>query len=228
MRAHDKAQSGDRRAYHPAVPGWRAFRVTGPLLLAVVGITSTLLGAGPASGEGLAATTASASLTSGQHPLARGPAPTRLRIPAIGVNSPMMPLGLSYDGSLQVPPDRFTSGWFTGGPRPGQLGPAVIAAHVHWNGQWGAFQHLADLNYGDKIKVDRRDGSTVVFSVTRVSRFKKTQFPTSLVYGNIDHVGLRLITCDGFSATQHAYLDNVVVFAMLVGLDGSKSVAIDR
>jgi hypothetical protein len=72
------------------------------------------------------------------------------------------------------------------------------------------------LNYGDRIKIDRRDGTTVVFRVTRVSRFKKTHFPTSLVYGNVDHVGPRLITCDGFSATQHAYLDNVVVFAVLV------------
>jgi LPXTG-site transpeptidase (sortase) family protein len=128
----------------------------------------------------------------------------------------MMPLGLLRDGSLQVPPDAFTSGWFTGGPRPGRLGPAVIAAHVHWDGRWGVFEHLADLKYGDRINIDRRDGSTVAFRVTRVSVFKKSHFPTRLVYGNIDHVGLRLITCDGFSATQHAYLDNVVVFAMLI------------
>lgn len=139
-----------------------------------------------------------------------------LRIPAIDVDSPLMRLGLRYDGSLQVPPDAFTSGWYTGGPRPGRLGPAVIAAHVHWDGRWGVFQHLADLRYGDRIMVDRRDGSTATFRVTRVSRFAKANFPTKLVYGNIDHAGLRLITCEGFSATEHAYLDNVVVFAMLI------------
>jgi LPXTG-site transpeptidase (sortase) family protein len=128
----------------------------------------------------------------------------------------MMPLGLRHDGSLQVPPDAFTSGWFTGGPRPGQLGPAVIAGHVHWDGRWGVFEHLASLKYGDRIVIERRDGSTVAFRVTRVSRFKKADFPTSLVYGNIDHAGLRLITCDGFSASGHAYLDNLVVFAMVI------------
>jgi LPXTG-site transpeptidase (sortase) family protein len=101
------------------------------------------------------------------------------------------------------------------------LGPAVIAAHVHWNGRWGVFEHLADLNYGDRISIDRRDGSTVAYRVTRVSRFKKTSFPTNLVYGNINHVGLRLITCDGFSLSRHAYLDNVVVFAVLIPPKGS-------
>jgi LPXTG-site transpeptidase (sortase) family protein len=217
MRTHEGTKALGRQGQHPAVPGWRALWATGQLVLAAMGLLATVLGAGPMTGEALAATTSSASpsVNTSLHPAERVSAPTRLRIPAIGVNSPMMPLGLRYDGSLQVPPDRFTSGWFTGGPRPGQLGPAVIAAHVHWNGQWGAFEHLADLNYGDKVKIDRRDGSTVVYRVTRVSRFKKTHFPTSLVYGNVDHVGLRLITCDGFSATQHAYLDNVVVFAVL-------------
>jgi LPXTG-site transpeptidase (sortase) family protein len=128
----------------------------------------------------------------------------------------MMPLSLQRDGSLQVPPDRFRSGWYAGGPRPGELGPAVIAAHVHWDGRWGAFEHLADLDYGDRILVERGDHRVAVFRVTRVSTFKKSNFPTNLVYGNIDHAGLRLITCDGFSASKHAYVDNVVVFAVLV------------
>jgi hypothetical protein len=52
--------------------------------------------------------------------------------------------------------------------------------------------------------------------VTRVSRFTKSRFPTKLVYGDIKHRGLRLITCDGFDYSSHAYLENVVVFAMLV------------
>jgi LPXTG-site transpeptidase (sortase) family protein len=128
----------------------------------------------------------------------------------------MMRLALRNNGTLQVPPDGFTSGWFAGGPRPGELGPAVIAAHVHWDGRWGVFEHLGDLDYGDRIILDRGDHSSVVFRVTRVSRFNKANFPTSLVYGNIDHVGLRLITCDGFSASQHTYIDNVVVFAVLI------------
>ncbi len=143
-------------------------------------------------------------------------APARIRIPSIGVDAALIRLGLKSDGSLQVPPNASLAGWFTGAPDPGELGPAIIAGHVHWNGQWGVFARLARLRVEDRIVVTRTDRSRAVFRVTRVSRFKKSQFPTNLVYGNIDHVGLRLITCDGFDATGHAYLDNLVVFAMLV------------
>lgn len=55
--------------------------------------------------------------------------PVRVRIPAIGVDAPMDELGLNPNGSLEVPPyDR--AGWYEGGPKPGERGPAVIAAHV--------------------------------------------------------------------------------------------------
>lgn len=148
---------------------------------------------------------------------ARGtPAPTRLVISAIGVDAEVMRLGLRRDGTLEVPPNRQTAGWFTGGPAAGQRGPAVIAGHVHWNGLPGAFSRLAQLEYGDRIVVARSDGSSAVFRVTRVSQFKKSKFPTDLVYGNVDHAGLRLITCAGLDVVSHSYRDNVVVFAMLV------------
>ena len=213
MHMHEGQTAGSRQGTRPAVTGRR--RLTGVLLLAVVGLAAPALTSVPMAGEARAETTSPASAAQGARPLARGSLPTRLRIPAIHVSSALIPLGLRYDGSLQVPVDAFTSGWFTGGPRPGQLGPAVIAGHVHWAGRWGVFEHLADMEYGDRIRIDRRDGSTLAFRVTRVSHFKKSSFPTELVYGNIDHVGLRLITCDGFSTAHHAYLDNVVVFAVL-------------
>ena len=142
--------------------------------------------------------------------------PDRVRIPAIGVNAPLMRLGLESDRSLQVPPNSYTAGWFTGGPQPGQLGPAVIAAHVHWNGVNGAFARLSELKAGDRIAVSRTDGSVSVFSVDSVEKFQKDKFPTSRVYGNLNYAGLRLITCDGFNTHSHRYLANLVVFARLV------------
>ena len=43
-------------------------------------------------------------------------------------------------------------------------------------------------------------------------------FPTERVYGDIDHAGLRLITCGGeFDRAVRSYRDNVVVYASLVG-----------
>jgi hypothetical protein len=142
--------------------------------------------------------------------------PVRLKISAIGVDSDLMDLGLKRDGTMEVPPGAFPAGWFTGGPTPGELGPAVIVGHVDMNGP-GVFYGLSKLKSGDRIAVTRQDGSTPVFRVTRVDRFPKDRFPTDLVYGNIDHAGLRLITCGGSfnSATGH-YEDNFVAFADLV------------
>jgi hypothetical protein len=148
-------------------------------------------------------------------PLARS-TPVRVRIAAIGVDSPLMDLGLRADGSLEVPPSGFPAGWYTGGPTPGELGPAIIAGHIDWNGP-GVFYNLHNLKPGDQVTVTRADGSKPAFRVTRVAQFPKAQFPTKLVYGNIDHAGLRLITCGGsFDSQSGHYEDNIVVFADLI------------
>lgn len=131
-----------------------------------------------------------------------------------------MDLGLLEDGSLEVPPEGFPAGWYTGAPTPGSLGPAIIAGHVDWAGAPGVFFALRDLTAGDTITVDREDGTTALFRVGSVQQFPKDAFPTDAVYADIDHAGLRLITCGGsFDADARSYRDNIVVFADLAGVD---------
>ena len=142
--------------------------------------------------------------------------PVRLQIAAIGVDSTLMALGLKDDGTMEVPPRGFPAGWYTGAPTPGELGPAIIAGHVDWNGP-GVFYNLYKLKTGDQVTVTRKDGTRPVFRVTRVEQFPKDRFPTTLVYGNIEHAGLRLITCGGsFNRQTGHYEDNIVAFADLV------------
>ena len=142
--------------------------------------------------------------------------PVRVQIPSISVDSSLIPLGLQSDNTLQVPPNGFPAGWFTGAPTPGQTGPAVIAGHVHWAGAPGVFFSLEKVSPGDRVTVLRRNGSVAVFTVTRVALYPKSTFPTATVYGNIDFPGLRLITCGGLNAQTGIYDDNTVVFARLV------------
>lgn len=143
--------------------------------------------------------------------------PVRIQIPAIGVDSDLMDLGLDPDGTLEVPPDGFPAGWYTGAPTPGELGPAVIAGHVSWRGP-GVFYDLHRLSVGDQVTVSRADGTAAVFRVTRVEQYPKEAFPTQEVYGDIDHAGLRLITCGGvFNRRTGSHDDNIVVFAELTG-----------
>jgi sortase (surface protein transpeptidase) len=146
--------------------------------------------------------------------------PVAVSIPRIGVRSTLVELGLDNKGEMETP-DPAVAGWFTGGPTPGALGPAVITGHVTWNRAPAVFHRLGTLRRGDQVTVTREDGKTAVFIVSRVARFSKSGFPTRAVYGAIDHAGLRLITCGGtYDAARHEYLDNVVVFARLEAVRG--------
>jgi Sortase domain len=144
--------------------------------------------------------------------------PVRIEIPVLGVSSELMDLGLNRDGTMEVPPGAYPAGWFTGAPTPGERGPAIIAGHVNWSGHAGVFAKLHELEPGDQVAVVRHDGSTVLFRVDQVNRYPKHLFPTQAVYGNLGYSGLRLITCGGdFDRTAHSYVDNIVVYASMVG-----------
>jgi LPXTG-site transpeptidase (sortase) family protein len=152
------------------------------------------------------------------HALARS-VPVTLRVPAIGVDTPVMQLGLASDGTVQVPPitahDR--AGWYRQSPTPGQTGPSVILGHVTVGAYGdGVFRHLAKLRKGDRIEAGLENGTTATFTVTTVRTAPKAEFPTDEVYGNVDRPELRLITCGG-TRTGTGYLDNVIVFATLTG-----------
>jgi sortase (surface protein transpeptidase) len=147
--------------------------------------------------------------------------PVVVSIPRIGVRSTLVKLGLDSHGAMEVPKDPAVAGWFSKGPSPGALGPAVIAGHVTWDGAPEVFYRLGAMRRGDQVSVTRKDGKTAVFIVSRVARFSKSHFPSREVYGAIDHAGLRLITCGGtYDAARHTYLDNIVVFASLDAVRG--------
>ncbi|WP_239158107.1 class F sortase [Streptomyces sp. SID13726] len=143
--------------------------------------------------------------------------PVALSVPAIGVDTPLMRLGLAKDGSVQVPPivahDR--AGWYEHSPTPGQKGPSVILGHVTVGSYGdGVFRRLTDLRKGDEIVTRLKNGTSAVFAVTEVRTVAKADFPTEEVYGDVDRPELRLITCGG-ARTGDGYLDNVIVFAAL-------------
>jgi LPXTG-site transpeptidase (sortase) family protein len=143
--------------------------------------------------------------------------PVRLQIPAIGVDTPVMRLGLASDGSVQVPPiaAHDEAGWYQNSPTPGQTGPSVILAHVTVGAYGdGVFRHLARLHPGDRIVARLENGTAAEFAATDVRTVAKSGFPTGAVYGEVDRPELRLITCGG-PRTGTGYLDNVIVFAAL-------------
>jgi Sortase domain len=145
----------------------------------------------------------------------RSPSPTgHIRIPAIGVDSSLVPRGLSPDSTLDVPQDWGVTGWFEGGPFPGDPGPAVVVGHVDSTSGPAVFYRLRELRRGDVIVVWRKGGLRSSFRVESLKWFPKSSFPTKLVYGAVAAPALRLITCGGaFDQGTGHYVDNLVVFA---------------
>jgi hypothetical protein len=149
---------------------------------------------------------------------AKIPVPVELTIPAIGVQTKLIDLGLTASGALQVPSSTAVAGWYTGSPRPGAIGPAVIAGHIDSYTGPGIFFYLSQLRPGDNVYVRRADGTLAVFRVTAVHSYPKDRFPTVAVYGPTPDAELRLITCGGtFDYQLRSYLSNTVVYAIQVG-----------
>lgn len=143
--------------------------------------------------------------------------PVWVRIPAIAVDAELEALHRNPDGTIQLPAWH-RAGWWAGGPKPGQLGPAVILGHVDSTSGPAVFRRLQELQPGDEVVVTRVDGSVARFSVERLERHPKTAFPTEAVYAPSLEAGLRLVTCGGtFDRSTGHYRDNVVVFATPIG-----------
>ena len=109
------------------------------------------------------------------------------------------------------------TGWWRGGPEPGEPGPAVILGHVDSRVGPAVFYRLRELAPGDEIHIDREDGTTVTYVVEASQRHGKDVFPTDAVYGATEKPTLRLVTCGGeFDYDVRSYEDNFIVFATIV------------
>lgn len=143
--------------------------------------------------------------------------PTNLAIADIGLNTTLTTVGKQADNTLEVPISADIPGWYRFSPTPGELGPSIIVGHVDSPKGPGVFWRLRELKAGQIIEIKRADGSITKFEVTIIRQFEQDNFPTQEVYGNIDHAGLRLITCGGtFNRLTGNYSHNIVVFASLV------------
>ena len=120
-----------------------------------------------------------------------------LVIDALGLNAKVVRLGLTPDNVPQVPNDGRKVAWYEFTAKPGTGGNAVLAAHVRWAGDPGAFADLAELEDGDLMRLEWDDGGESVYEVfdSLVVDVKK---PDSLrVMAPTRRDTLTLITCGG-------------------------------
>ncbi|WP_432052571.1 class F sortase [Streptomyces xiamenensis] len=153
------------------------------------------------------------------HPPQPSVAPTRVGIPAIGVDAALTPVGLDPEGWLQAPPPEagHLAGWFTDAPAPGARGTAVLTGHVDTAEGPAVFYPLGALGTGETITVTREDGSTLGFTVYDIAVYDKERLPER-VYADTGQPELRVLTCGGSYHPETGYTGNVVVYATLTAV----------
>lgn len=185
------ANGGGHRVFVASVAA-----VVAVFALAGIGTAIATSGASPPA-------SAAGSSSSGQadNPLRDGlsrSVPQRLRIPSIDVNSRLTVLGLQDDGqTMQLPASADQIGWYNGSPTPGEKGASIIAGYIQSGRQPGVLATLAQLKPGQDITVQRKDGTTVVFTVDRIEQYPHGTFPATQVYAASNNPTLRIVTVGG-------------------------------
>lgn len=147
-------------------------------------------------------------------------APNRIEIPKLHTSAPIVNVGTTPDGELEVPLDPHTVGWWRYGAKPGAtVGTAILAGHINYAGVTGAMASIGQLNPGDKVLVFGRqnadDKHEVTFTVTGVRTYHKTHLPYQEIFDQRSIGRIAIVTCGGpFDASTGNYLDNIVVFAV--------------
>jgi len=153
-------------------------------------------------------------------PVLPASAPVALDVPALGLHTNLIQVGLNGDGTLEVPPVQPGSpaGWYRYSPSPGQLGPAVILGHVKL--QPGPDRRVlppprARTGQRRQRHPGRRRRRGVSGRPNRERR--QGAIPDARgVYGDTTRSELRLITCSDYDQSAHTWKGNTVVYAHLL------------
>ncbi len=145
------------------------------------------------------------------------PQPLTLSIPKLHVEGLIESATLDEKKRMDMPTDYNKLGWYINGPKPGEVGNAVIAGHFDKPGGPAIFYNLENLDKGDEIEVFDKKGQKQKFIVTDKKIYDAKDFPIDTVFGQSNEKNLNLITCDGiFDKNEKNYEKRLVVFTRLV------------
>lgn len=146
--------------------------------------------------------------------------PVGLRIPSLGLEAPIVPLGLADDGNMAAPTDPDTIGWYAPGARVGVPGNAILDGHVDWGGRLRVFGLLKQLGPGDTVEVADEAGDWLEYQVVWSQLVDAADPPLHEIFSQGPEEEVTLITCGGtFDSGRHAYLGRLVVRAVRASAD---------
>ena len=125
--------------------------------------------------------------------------PIKLKIPQINIDANVEQVALTSGGFMNAPEGPSEVGWYSLGPRPGEVGNAVIDGHSGWkDGKKAVFDNLYKLKIGDKVSVESSTGVITTFVVKKISKYSPNADATNVFISTDDKAHLNLITCTGF------------------------------
>jgi len=141
--------------------------------------------------------------------------PVRLTIPNIKVDATISQVGLTTDGAMDTPKTPTSTAWFKLGPRPGDIGSAVIDGHFGWgDGIVAVFDNLYKLKSGDKLYIEDDKGNTIIFVVQKLKTYDQNDYAKEVFYSNDNKSHLNLITCQGaWDKIEKSYSKRLIIFA---------------
>jgi hypothetical protein len=143
--------------------------------------------------------------------------PTTVRVPAIGVNAPVVSTGVDAGGALVVPESPREVGWWSGGAAPGApYGTILMAGHVDSAEEGlGSLVDLSRTPVGATVTVRGTGGSSATYRVVARRSYPKATLPWRDLFRQDVQARLLLVTCGGeFDRRTGHYERNVVVFAV--------------
>jgi sortase (surface protein transpeptidase) len=141
--------------------------------------------------------------------------PVRISIPGARVKSPVVPARVKR-GAIEIP-SVGKAGWYSGGPRPGEPGRAVIIGHLDRRHGPGLFARVPKLDRGAVVTVTDTRREVHRYRVVGAGQARKNRFPRDQVLGYSARPVLVLVTCGGPFRPGRGYRDNVLVFARGAG-----------
>jgi sortase (surface protein transpeptidase) len=125
----------------------------------------------------------------------------RMIIEKIGVDAPIITIGMDQNNVPQVPSGPYEVGWYDWSSKPGWGDNAVFSGHVDWtiNGQAviGVFYYLRDLGLDDVIKIVLEDGTEYRYKVTGNQAIEENDSRAIDWMGHTTNDAITLITCGG-------------------------------
>lgn len=144
------------------------------------------------------------------------PAPTRIEVPALGIDMAIRPVGLDADGNMGLFDDPAVAAWYQWGPAPAsESGSTVIAAHVDsLEYRVLPFAKLRDARPGTLVIVTDAAGTRHSFGVDSMQVTEKTAVDWEAAFDRSGAPRLTIVTCGGeFDYERRSYLSNLVLTA---------------